>query len=217
MQFVGEAAGGLLLRLQHVPGDAVEHVGLPLDAAHAAKHVCDGSGGAECGEDEAGAEQQGGLAREFLELGTHLAIHLREMAAAEGDEMVDALHDLFVAGEKHLHFCIRHRAAAGKGGAGLAGESLRLLGQGAPFLCVRRACGLPRELCHRLVGLGEFAKQYFALRGAGVRVEPVQGKGERILLGLDLVQQACDEALVLHEARGARADLPAVAHRHEAG
>ena len=102
MQFVRESAGGFLLALEHVPGDVVEFVGLRFDAEYAVTHVGDGACGAQEGEDEAGAEEEGGFAGELLELEADFLVDLGEVLGAVENEVVDDSNDGVMAGEEFV-------------------------------------------------------------------------------------------------------------------
>lgn len=93
MQFVGEAAGGFFLALEHVPGDVVEFVGLRFDTAYALAHVGDGSCSAKESEDEAGAEEEGGFAGEVLKLEADFLVDLGQVLGAVEDEVVNDFDD----------------------------------------------------------------------------------------------------------------------------
>ena len=102
MQFVGESAGGFLLTLEHVPRDVVEFVGLRFDAAYAVSDIGDGAGSAKKGEDEAGAEEEGGFAGELLELKADLLVDLGQVLGAVENEVVDDSNDGVMAGEEFV-------------------------------------------------------------------------------------------------------------------
>ena len=102
MEFVGEAAGGFLLSLEHVPRDVIEFVGLRFDAAYAVPDIGDGAGSAEEGEDEAGAEEEGGFAGELLQLEADFLVDLGEVLGAVEDEVMNDSNDGVMAGEEFV-------------------------------------------------------------------------------------------------------------------
>ena len=62
--------------------------------------IGDGAGSAKKGEDEAGAEEEGGFAGEVLELEPDFLVDLGEVLGAVENEVVDDSNDGVMAGEE---------------------------------------------------------------------------------------------------------------------
>ena len=65
-------------------------------------YIGDGAGSAKECEDEAGAEEEGGFAGEFLELEADFLVDLGEVLGAVENEVVDDANDGVMAGEEFV-------------------------------------------------------------------------------------------------------------------
>ncbi len=69
---------------------------------NAVPDIGDGAGGAKKGEDETGAEEEGGFAGELLELEADFLVDLGQVLSAVEDEVVDDSNDSVMAGEEFV-------------------------------------------------------------------------------------------------------------------
>lgn len=218
MEFVRESAGGFLLTLEHVPGDVVEFVGLRFDAANAVTNVGDGACGAQEGEDEAGAEEEGGFAGELLELEADFLVDLCEVFGAVENEVVDDSNDGVMAGEELVEAIPIERAGGVliQRGANLLGEVASGFGEILPGDGLGCGTGFRGEAGDGAVRLVEGIERDLSFCDVDSAGETVEGEGEGIFFDLGFVEESGNEDLFAHEFFGAGADVATFANGDEA-
>lgn len=204
VHLVGEPPGGGFLTLEHVPGDAVQFVGLPLHLAEGLVGGADGDDRAGEGQEEAASEQPEGLADEGTGLTFDLAFDGDGTFGVLFDDLAGEFDELLLEGRELVEVLVLD-GSSGEDALGFLGE-----GGGDVFQLIPEAgrsggSGALDDIADLGFDAVDFAGDVAGI-GSAEAGDAEQDAAEKLLLFLEIVDETAGEEVFADEFGGTELD-----------